>query len=42
MKRWDIDMTTTVAVTSERENFWAFTKPSMTMPIVIITCADVT
>ncbi len=42
MKRWEIDMTTTVAVTAEREKFWAFTQPYMTMPIVIVTRADVT
>jgi PAS domain S-box-containing protein len=42
MQRWEIDMTTTVAVTSERTAFWAFTKPYMTIPIVIITRADVT
>jgi|GEM_PF-1020779 len=41
MKRGEIDLTTTVAVTSERETFWAFTKPYMTMPIVIVTRQDV-
>ena len=42
MQRWEIDLTTTVAVTAEREKFWAFTKPYMTMPIVVVTRADVT
>lgn len=42
MKRWEIDLTTTVAVTPERETFWAFTKPYMTIPIVIVTRAEVT
>ena len=41
MKRWEIDMTTTVAVTPERETFWAFTKPYMNMPIGIVTRGDV-
>lgn len=42
MKRREIDMTTTVAVTSERTRFWAFTKPYMTIPIVIVTRTNVT
>ena len=42
LKRWEIDMTTSVAVTPERTEFWAFTKPYMTIPIVILTNADVT
>ncbi len=42
LQRWEIDLTTTVAVTAEREKFWAFTKPYMTMPIVVVTRADVT
>ena len=41
MKRWEIDMTTTVTVTAERETFWAFTKPYMTIPLVIVTHSDV-
>ena len=41
MKRWEIDMTTTVSVTSERREFWAFTKTYMTMPIVVVTRTDV-
>ena len=42
LKRWQIDMTTSVAVTPEREKFWAFTRPYMKIPIVILTHADVT
>lgn len=42
LKRWDLDMTTSVAVTPERMKFWAFTKPYMSIPIVILTHADVT
>ncbi len=42
LKRWEIDMTTSVAVTPERAEFWAFTKPYMEIPIVIIAHADVT
>ncbi len=42
LRRWEIDMTTTVAVTPEREAFWSFTAPYMTIPIVIATRADVT
>jgi len=42
MKRWEIDMTTSVAVTPERTEFWAFTKPYMVIPIVIIAHDDVT
>ncbi|MGD9819161.1 MAG: PAS domain S-box protein [Desulfomonilaceae bacterium] len=42
LKTWDIDMTTSVAVTEEREKFWVFTKPYMTVPIVILTRSDVT
>ena len=42
LKRWEIDMTTSVAVTPEREKFWAFTEPYMKIPIVILTHADVT
>lgn len=42
LKRWDIDMTTNVAITPEREAFWAFTKPYMTIPIVIVTRWDIT
>ncbi|MFA6224567.1 MAG: PAS domain S-box protein [Desulfomonilaceae bacterium] len=42
LKRWDIDMTTCVAPTPERERFWAFTRPYMNIPIVILTRTDVT
>jgi len=42
LKTWEIDMTTSVAMTSEREMFWTFTKPYMIIPIVIITRSDVT
>ena len=42
LKRWDIDMTTSVAATPEREKFWAFTRPYMKIPIVIVAHADVT
>ena len=42
MKRGEIDMTTTVAETPERLEFWAFTKPYMNIPIVIATQQDVT
>lgn len=42
LKRWDIDMTTSVAVTPERTEFWAFTKPYLTIPIVTLANADVT
>jgi ABC-type amino acid transport substrate-binding protein len=42
LKRWEIDMTTSVAATPERAEFWAFTKPYMKIPIVIVSHADVT
>lgn len=42
MQRREIDMTPSVSVTPEREAFWAFTKPYMTIPIVIVTREDVT
>ncbi|MDQ7784212.1 MAG: PAS domain S-box protein [Desulfomonilaceae bacterium] len=42
LKRWDIDMTTCVAVTEERTEFWAFTKPYLEIPIVVLTRSDVT
>ena len=42
LKKWDIDMTTSVTVTPERNEFWAFTKPYMNIPIVIVTRSDVT
>ena len=42
LRRWDLDMTTAVTVTPERTQFWAFTKPFMRIPLVIITHSDVT
>ncbi|MDO9227174.1 MAG: PAS domain S-box protein [Pseudomonadota bacterium] len=42
LKRREIDMTTSVAVSPERAEFWAFTKPYMTIPIVIVTQSNVT
>lgn len=42
LKRWDIDMTTCVAETQERREFWAFTRPYISIPIVILAHADVT
>ena len=42
LKRWEIDMTTCVAMTPERNKFWAFTKPYMIVPIVIVTQSNVT
>ncbi len=41
LKRWQIDMTTSVAVTPQRNEFWAFTQPYLTIPIVIATQSDV-
>ncbi len=40
-KRWEIDMATCVAETAERTNFWAFTKPYLSIPIVIATQLNV-
>ncbi len=42
LRRFDIDMTTSVSVTPERTEFWAFTRPYMEVPIVIATAMDVT
>jgi PAS domain S-box-containing protein len=42
LKHREIDMTTCVAVTPEREVFWAFTKPYLNIPVVIATRPDVT
>ncbi|MDG4553447.1 MAG: PAS domain S-box protein [Candidatus Competibacter sp.] len=42
LKRWDIDMTTSVTVTPERTEFWAFTKPYMRVPVVIVAQPDIT
>jgi PAS domain S-box-containing protein len=41
LKRWELDMTTSVTATPEREAIWAFTRPYMKAPIVILTRADV-
>ena len=41
LKRWDLDMTTSVTATTEREAFWAFTRPYMKSPVVILTRMDV-
>jgi len=42
LKRWEIDMTTSVAVTPQRAEFWVFTQPYMRIPIVIIAQSTVT
>ena len=42
LKRWEIDMTTSVTVTPERTKFWAFTKPYMKIPNVIFADMNVT
>lgn len=42
LKRWEVDMTTSVAITPERTKFWAFTKPYMKIPIAIFAQWDVT
>ena len=42
LQRHEIDMTTSVAATPDREKFWLFTKPYMKMPIVIFAQNDVT
>ncbi len=42
LKRREIDMTTSVAVTPERNQFWSFTKPYMKIPIVIVAGTNVT
>lgn len=41
LKRWELDMTTSVAPTSEREGFWAFTRPYLSVPLVILTRLDI-
>lgn len=41
LKRWDIDMTTSVSITPQRSEFWEFTLPYLTVPIVIATQPDV-
>ena len=40
-QRWEIDMATCVAAPPVRYNFWAFTKPYLSIPIVIATRSDV-
>ncbi len=42
LKNWEIDMTPSVTVTPPRKTFWAFTKPYITIPIVILTRSDIT
>jgi PAS domain S-box-containing protein len=42
LQKWEIDMTTSVAVTPERTKFWIFTKPYMKIPIVIFAQSNVT
>nr|NJM04239.1 transporter substrate-binding domain-containing protein [Desulfobacula sp.] len=42
LQKWEIDMTTSVAVTPERKKFWIFTQPYMKIPIVIFAQANVT
>ena len=42
LKRHEIDMTTSVAMTPERLQFWAFTEPYMKVPIVIVANYNVT
>lgn len=42
LKRWELDMTPSVTMTAERLKFWAFTKPYMRVPLVIITHSEVT
>jgi two-component sensor histidine kinase/ABC-type amino acid transport substrate-binding protein len=42
LKRHEIDMTTCVAATPDRKEFWAFTRPYLTIPIVIATQLNVT
>jgi PAS domain S-box-containing protein len=42
LRKWELDMTVSVARTPDREIFWAFTKPYMSTPIVILTENDVT
>ncbi len=41
LRRWKIDMTTSVTVTPDRKKFWAFTKPYLNIPIVMIVRKDV-
>lgn len=41
LQRREIDMTTSVAVTPQRTEFWAFTEPYMKVPIAILARKDV-
>jgi len=41
LQRWDLDMTTCVAETPRRKEFWTFTAPYISIPLVIFTRADV-
>lgn len=41
LQNWEIDMTTSVAVTPQRLEFWSFTKPYMNIPIVIAAQSEV-
>ncbi len=41
LKRWEIDMAPCIAETPERTHLFAFTKPYMSIPIVIATQLDV-
>ncbi|MFH0780983.1 MAG: transporter substrate-binding domain-containing protein [Pseudomonadota bacterium] len=42
LKNWEIDMTTSVALTPQRSDIWAFTEPYLNIPIVIATQSNVT
>ena len=42
LQKWEIDMTTSVAVTPVRTEFWSFTKPYMNIPIVILADSNIT
>jgi len=41
LKNWEVDMTTSVATTPQRTEFWAFTEPYLNIPIVIATQSNV-
>jgi len=41
LQRREIDMTTSVAVTPQRAEFWAFTEPYMKVPVAILAHKDV-
>jgi len=42
LQRWDLDMTTSVTATPFRQGFWAFTKPYMSVRLVIVARENVT